>query len=334
MMKIDFEKCFYYLLKLRMCIFSGIVRNVSKTKIACVPLSRRLGGKLQIVVYQNDAELDKRGGQAAMILPFPNGRSYFPVKNLENNKDFFGRIEKAYRLYKPVVSRSKGMSNHVHGDRLEIERVGSYFVSIAHDIDELAQLDFGAFSIDPNVVTLLSKRYGKSTNFGFIICQLEPGKRRHPIAYGHSVTDDNIFFPTYHYHSSDDGHVTADWDHNLYAFNVDRSSVSELVDYSEVMLKHFQNPIDLSLKDKNLFNEISEDIDPMQFFNCCKIDIIDAPNMDIIVKQAHITPVIDEKINGVKLDKTPEFPASPASPTSQPPQVTVEESSHSCCSIM
>lgn len=309
-----------------MCIFSGKVESVKKTKIACIPL----GTDHQIVIYENSVSLPD-GSYAAMILPFPNGSTYFPVKALDKFPDAFKWIKTTFGLddyaKKGRVSKGMGMSRSM----LEIERIGSYNVSVAQNLDDLVRLDFGAFSLDPEVVDLLAQRYARrepapeagaagpaadavagalppvpgtvppsvasassgmsvtsasSGDYGFIVCQMRPGEKRHPIGYGHSITDGKVFVPTYHHHSHEGGHVNVDWDHEVYLFDINKASVEALPgDGVRPRFNDFDAPLMQRLALNNRFGEIHDMIDPSRFANCCRIDIREAPNMDLVVKR-------------------------------------------------
>ena len=278
------------------------------------------------------------GSYAAMILPFPNGETYFPVKALDKFPDTFKWIKSTFG-FNDFVAKGRSRGGMSKG-MLEIEKVGSYNVSVAQNLDDLVRLDFGAFSLDPDVVDLLAQRYARrepetagaataaaaavvgalppvpgtsaglpsiastsagdfgttsglpsiastsAGDFGFIVCQIRAGEKCHPIAYGHRLTDGKVFVPTYHHHSHEDGQVDVDWDHEIYLFDCDKSSVEALPGNG---VRSRFNDFDATLMERlalnNRFSEIHDMIDPSRFANCCRIDIRDAPNMDLVVRR-------------------------------------------------
>jgi hypothetical protein len=78
-----------------MCIFSGPVESVSKTKILVAPISK----ETQLTVYANQVHLNDNN-PAAMILPFPNptGRSdgVAMVDMTEFKDGFFKLVDRAF----------------------------------------------------------------------------------------------------------------------------------------------------------------------------------------------------------------------------------------------
>lgn len=217
-----------------MCIISNQVEEVAKTNIF-VAVDSDIN--YQLVVYSNFVDNDIVNN--AMILPVPNP-STVEFHDLTKFKNFFERCSSCF--YEKNLPRGRSSNtkcaipdcNFV----LPVQNVGSYQVSLAHNIDQLNNIDSSVFSITDDCKHLLNNNYANK-NFGFIICKLANSKKEyHPFGYSHFITNtDEIFIPTKHYHAhksfskkifeyvgfsstnENKDNIKEKWDHNIYLYN-------------------------------------------------------------------------------------------------------------------
>lgn len=187
-----------------MCIFTGPVRRVGRTRI----FARAEGGR-QLLVYEMSAEL---GATMAMILPVPvpagTKEGAVDFVDLSTSATFFDGCERAFAADAPPT-------RGVRLAPLVVHRVGSYVASFAPNVDALDRLD-PRFSLPRHVWRKLPV-----DGFGFVVFELEAAAAEmqafHPMAFWFPRRDmDRLFFPTLHVH---DGrvHPMAQFDHALYA---------------------------------------------------------------------------------------------------------------------
>lgn len=203
-----------------MCIFSGFVEDVSKTKLCCAPYEVEGGGKRCMIFYQNNVIIGEDGG-VAMILPVPNGESIqlHPVASKFPN--FFRNLQTILTSEDSEYGRSLGDDVEM----LKVERIGTYDVSVSHSFEELIRLNFEAFRLDESVLDVIRGKYPSS--FGYVVCRMvQTVISPHPIVYSHRVDDDGeMFVPTFHHHmhkSGDGARHVVDWEHTIYVFGADR----------------------------------------------------------------------------------------------------------------
>ncbi len=111
-------------------------------------------------------------------------------------------------------SKSRSRSYSLGKEKLEVQVVGSYNVSIAKSIADLRRIDASVFSLAKNVDALLSKHYGDG--FGFIVAAFRNSQEKHPLAYVHPLgVDKKLFVPTRHYHHGEGEEEIAHWDHEV-----------------------------------------------------------------------------------------------------------------------
>lgn len=190
-----------------MCIFSGPVAEVSKTKIATFccydsevkKINKRnykskTGNPLQLVIYENKVSIASM--PVAMILPFPLIKGVNRIKLIDlseypNIMEDIGDLFPYENLTR--MAQSNSLSD---GVVIPVSRVGSYKVSIVPKFSEFMNLQFNEFRLAPDVHKLLEQYYAE--DFGFIVCIIENSKKFHPIAYVHE--GETPFIPTRHYH--------------------------------------------------------------------------------------------------------------------------------------
>lgn len=183
-----------------MCIISGAVNSVSKTKIL---IALDASKNRQLTVYSN--AVDNRTPKNAMILPYPSVSSdSIRFHDLSDYKDIFQDCQKSVSQTRGV---GRSMTLSAKGEsRLSVFQVGSYNVSVANNLEDLQRIDTGIFRLTPGCLEVLAANY--ANNFGFVICQLKDGAEEyHPIAYSHAVHG-QVFVPTKHYHDGEQAEVS------------------------------------------------------------------------------------------------------------------------------
>jgi hypothetical protein len=194
-----------------MCILTEPAK-VSATQILIAPDVER---KRQFTVYKNSVMTDYQ--KNLMILPVPHP-STLKFTDLSNYTDLFEDLEKSFALHE------FGMNNS-YTPKLNVFDVGSYRVSVAHNVSELNDVNPDEFGpIDDFIKHVMSKYY--SDNWGFIVCKLRSGSKvkYHPFGYSHQMMNNGkLFVPTRHQHNHQHGENSeesfSDWDHSIYSFN-------------------------------------------------------------------------------------------------------------------
>lgn len=209
-----------------MCMISLDVASVAQTKIFCGVNKEKTE---QVIVYSNNVANKSTGN--AMVLPVLNPESV-KFYNLENNADFFKKCE----YYFEDKCLTLGYTDNESRGFLEVKNVGSYKVSLAHNLDDIKRVDKTVFVLSDGLENMLSKYY--PNDYGFIICKLDMShKTYHPFAYSNSI-DHKVFVPTRHYHHGQtENKMADDWDHDIYFYNVYASSnlaLMEMCDYTEI----------------------------------------------------------------------------------------------------
>lgn len=238
-----------------MCIFSGTVVHVAKTKIfvAVTHLCQLIqqngqlyqqpyGNPLQLTVYEN--EVGAKAG-AAMILPFPLvGDGYVAFADFSRYPDFFSQLDALFPRPEQAYYKSRGSLTLTNegAPMLAVHEVGSYKASIVPSLADFARLRNDVFHLEPDTAQVLKQHY--SQDFGFMVCILDPSKDKyHPFAYVHNYGGRGLFVPTRHYHPGtaaaavppldtagldfEDRFLAAelasggqsDWDHAIYVLN-------------------------------------------------------------------------------------------------------------------
>lgn len=177
-----------------MCVFSGAVQSVSKTRI----FGRLDDAGWQYLVYQMEFSADD---EVAMILPFPADRTGKPeFINLEKIPGFFKGLDKAFPQPRMRSTRggmmTKGMS---FSAPLEVHNVGAFEGSFVPTIDDFGRLD-KRFRLPEATLESMKKLYQE---FSFAVFKLKAGTNQkvHPMAFKFpSAQLDRVFFPTIHVH--------------------------------------------------------------------------------------------------------------------------------------
>lgn len=192
-----------------MCIISGEIKEVSKTKIFC---SLNKNKTRQITIYSNEVDSMKENNLMILPVPFINSVKFH---NLSQYKDFFNDCSQSFhRNLKSYGSLSMNRSIKSNA-LLEVFDVGSYKVSVLENLNDVARLNPEYFYLTNDVVKYLKNHYDNEL-IGFIICKLDVGKKQyHPFAFSHNSNSDKLYIPTRHYHvHSNDGFDNSD---KLYA---------------------------------------------------------------------------------------------------------------------
>lgn len=194
-----------------MCIFSGPVDQVSKTKIAIIKIfgsekkiinkkkfRMKVGRPMQMTIYENKVSIDSNGTGHAMILPFPliKGVNRFKLVDLSNYDNVMNDIDELFPVSKSTLSNAASYNST---DSIPVTTLGSYKVSVVPSLEDFSKVQLGEFNLTKDVAELLSQYYSK--NFGFVVCILQESADFHPIAYIHEY--DEVFIPTRHHHSTE-----------------------------------------------------------------------------------------------------------------------------------
>lgn len=286
-----------------MCMISKAVETVNDTKIFC---GLNSGKTKQITIYANT--INNVSDNNAMVLPVP-----FPetvnFHDMSNYKHFFEDCENCFYLQPSYSNRGATLeystNDSAKSKTLKVINVGSYKVSLAKSLKDLKRVNRNVFDLSIGLEEILKKNYTNS-KFGFIICKLVTGSESyHPFAYSHKIFNSKIFIPTKHYHEelnynnfnqnqgmsmfadaygwtnnnkkrSHDESYADDWGHDIYLYNVDINSNSEVKRMNTS--KYVWNN-DNRIK----FNKISFDLD-RKCENFQKVQINGSnPNIDLIL---------------------------------------------------
>jgi len=221
-----------------MCIFSGAVIHVGKTKLY---VSCSKDCKRQLTVYSNQVNSPAAN---AMILAVPNPESIEFV-DLSTYPQLFDDLKRCFAA--PPAARSLAVSSSSSKEApLVVHDVGSYRASIAMTAADLERADTSVFSMPAGLRDLLETHYA-GKGLGFVVCQLKDGNHDyHPFAYSHNVAaDDALFVPTLHYHAhpgqAPPSKPGADWDHEIYVAGAHPTAIKSdrrFVETSPVQWEH------------------------------------------------------------------------------------------------
>ena len=193
-----------------MCIFSGSVDRVNKTRI----FGRLDESGVQYLVYQMEFSADN---ELAMILPFPAvPGTEAEFINLEGVPGFFGQLDKAFPR-DTNNRRTRGMRSFSAKSAapLKVHNVGAFEGSFVPTINDLDRLD-KRFQFPAGTLGAMERLY---QDFSFAVFKLKPGRNQkvHPMAFKfHSRYDDRIFYPTVHIHDGTFPEVER-FDHAIYS---------------------------------------------------------------------------------------------------------------------
>jgi hypothetical protein len=283
-----------------MCIISGPVLSVKSTKIFCLPSKN---GKRQLTIYRNDVDTSEMN---MMCLPVPNVDT---VKFENVSKHIFKQCKDSFDIMEPRGYLGGAMwGARSAAAKLEVQSHGSYDVVVVpttrmEDFDRVPD-EFNILSQDVKV--FLQKNY--SDSYGILLCKLKPGLVEYePFAYSHEILGNHLFYPTKHFHVSEqygrwrkeysnltieDNHekadwdpsgritrrgspisIHADWDHELFSLLTDASTHE-----SRKKVMKERNEIDWSDMPKEY------QYSPRQQLRCKEIVGREYPNVDVEMK--------------------------------------------------
>jgi hypothetical protein len=189
-----------------MCMFSGSVREVSRT---CI-FAREGEEAAQYIVYEMSLAAPK---EVAMVLPIPvdqtKAEAGLKFINLAEFAGFFTQLNGGFEIQR-VNLGSMSMSRGY----VPVQQVGAFEASFVPKFDDFSRLD-PRFRLPEKVWDQLSHY----KNFGFAVFKLRKGELRyHPMAFSFERSElamDRLFFPTVHVHD-EKVHKRAKFDHMLY----------------------------------------------------------------------------------------------------------------------
>lgn len=197
-----------------MCIFAAPVKNVAATKILVAPLE----GGCQLTCYATTVEANSPNAMILPVpLPDPSAAEQVSLVNLQSVDFLFADLDKAFPVAKRDPNsrlKSAPKARAMKMDYLEVQRCGSFKVSIAPTLLDLKRIDRTQLPLASEVEALLQDEYG--SDFGFVVCMFQKGEPMHPMGYVAPVVDDTLFVPTKHEHG--DSGDKAFWDHELFSF--------------------------------------------------------------------------------------------------------------------
>lgn len=187
-----------------MCIFSGTVRDVSRTRIYA-----RMRAERQLLVYEMRVATDD---DVAMILPLPTVSpegDQVAFISLSDYPGFFAHLDLCF----PKPELWSGAPVGVGPAALEVHRVGAFEASFVPSAADFVRLD-SRFRLPQSVWGA----FPGYSDYGFAVFQIRRGEMRvHPMALSFATREpQSLFFPTTHVHDGE-VHHTAAFDHSLYA---------------------------------------------------------------------------------------------------------------------
>ncbi|MBA3454882.1 MAG: hypothetical protein H0T42_17470 [Deltaproteobacteria bacterium] len=214
-----------------MCCFSGVVKEVSATRI----FARMVSPGRQVLAYQMQLATD---AEVAMILPIPvppnSADDAVRFISLERYPTMFDAL---YKAFAPVPALGPGRAQaNSYAPPLEVHTVGAFIASFVPRLADFTRLD-ARFRVPPGTLD----RIPEYADWGFAVFQLGATRgtaQVHPMAFEFPTRErTRLFFPTVHVH---DGavHPEAEFAHRLYAqgiagvrpFVTNRSNASTFVD--------------------------------------------------------------------------------------------------------
>jgi hypothetical protein len=220
-----------------MCLFTGPVEDVSRTKIF-----GRLEGGRQYIVYEMKFSASS---DVAMVLPIPvvPGSSEQAVEfiSLESYTKFFADLDALFPVEYALagdLEMPAALSEPVQ--TLQVHEVGAFEASFVPAIRDFVRLD-ERFRLPAQVWS----EVGGYGDFGFAVFKLGAGNAQavHPMAFSFPTRNpDSVFFPTVHVHDGE-VHSEARFDHTLYCQSGAATDweKSEWVASREVNLSKAQN---------------------------------------------------------------------------------------------
>ncbi len=184
-----------------MCMISLPVEQVSKTNIFVGLNSSK---SHQLTIYSNFVSNNSDANAMVIPVPHPSTVNFHNVSHINNffkvvDKSFF-RQAKTLSWNNSSYSDSKGTSR-ARSD-LEVFSVGSYQVSLAHNLSDLSRLNKEIFVLSPGLAKTLESNYSDPV-WGFIVFVLARDKKDyHPFGFSHALYNNKIYIPTRHYHDT------------------------------------------------------------------------------------------------------------------------------------
>ena len=234
-------QCLAFLpLAARMCIFSGPVAGVHGTKI----FTTLLADGRQFTCYRNKVQLEN-AQPVAMLLPFPNptGATTGTIEmfDMSQYERFFDDLETCFPDPRANTKGVRSMSLAGFGSTspIPVLQCGPYDYSMAPTYDELANIQWEHFAINPSVKGLLATHYAQG--FGFLVCLCTKSGAYSTLGVLHPPRAPGVLYvPTMHAHGGDDD-GPVDWDHVIYVLNgVNKSSTMETSTGEQVELSLVQ----------------------------------------------------------------------------------------------
>lgn len=200
-----------------MCIILGEVHSVSQTKLFGVVNKSKTR---QMTFYSNAVDSPEEN---MMILPVPCSDGELELHDIQY-KTIFDHLKESVRSTRQEsnygsMTRSLAASASLPRDTLEVKLFGSYYVSIAPQLEDLLRLNTSVFDLTPEIYQFFGQHYTRE--FSYLCCVLRPGMKGYePLCYSHPLhSSGKMFLPTLHYHNHGDHIETdnADWDHLVYS---------------------------------------------------------------------------------------------------------------------
>lgn len=192
-----------------MCIFTGPVRSVHKTRILVSPLPNNR----QLIVYENHVE---QNGKNAMVLPVPNGSGAGAGEiNLIDLSKYQGNVwkdcESMFPQYTVYGASAVGVfggfgSQSSKAPPLPVQRVGGYSCTIVPTLEDFGRVSKDVFYLPPDIEAILREHYPQG--FSFVVCLFQGNVAAHPIAYSSGrLANGQLFVPTRHAHGGGATHL-------------------------------------------------------------------------------------------------------------------------------
>ena len=188
-----------------MCMFSGRVDGVGKTKI----FARFMSSGRQCLIYSMSYSAPS---EVAMILPLPvtsgSGEDAVRFVDLSGYPRLFSDLADGFPLSRSISIGPQPRS----GSALEVQSVGSFDASFVPTMEDFVRLD-RRFQLPSEVWHQLPTYL----DYGFAVFKLKSGAAEvHPMAFEFPTRfADQLFFPTVHVHDGSVG-SEAGFDHLLY----------------------------------------------------------------------------------------------------------------------
>ncbi len=214
----------------RMCILSGTINTVSRTKIFGMPSK---DGTRQLTVYTNAVDTPETN---VMCLPVPNPHTV----NYETvPKELFKQCKESFPDPPPPQAPPGQYwlsASRSYDEPIEIKTHGSYEVALVPSLYDFHRIPETFAKLSFEVKQYLFNSY--PPEYGVLLCKLKKGLSDYePFAYSHEIVNQSLFLPTKHYHIHEDKDFVsgrsqnqktltssstratigkADWDHDMY----------------------------------------------------------------------------------------------------------------------